>query len=77
MAMTLSQYKSNGFLGFIVHPAEDWINTVSPVVFTPYDLRDADGNAVITVNVGAVARVLQGFDQTPPSTSPVGINGWR
>ena len=69
--LTLSQYKSNGFLGFIVHPAEDWINTESPVVFTPYDLRDADDN---TVNVGAVARVLQGFDQTPPSTSPVGFN---
>ena len=69
--LTLSQYKSNGFLGFIVHPAEDWINTKSPVVFTPYDLRDADGN---TVNVGAVARVLQGFDETPPSTFPGGIN---
>ena len=69
--LTLSQYKSNGFLGFIVHPAEDWINTVSPVVFTPYDLRDAGGN---TVNVGAVARVLQGFDRIPPSTSSVGIN---
>ena len=69
--LTLSQYKSNGFLGFIVHPAEDWINTESPVVFTPYDLRDAADN---TVNVGAVARVLQGFDQTPPSTSPVGFN---
>ena len=72
--LTLSQYKSNGFLGFIVHPAEEWINTLSkskPVVFTPYDLRDADGN---TVNVGAVARVLQGFDETPPSTFPGGIN---
>ena len=69
--LTLSQYKSNGFLGFIVHPAEDWINTVSPVVFTPYDLRDADGN---TVNVGAVARVLQGFDEFRASTSPVGAD---
>ena len=70
--LTLSQYKSNGFLGFIVHPAEEW----QYGVFTPYDLRNANGNAVITgtVNVGAVARVLQGFDQTPPSTSPVGFN---
>ena len=65
--LTLSQYKSNGFLGFIVHPAGEWQNGV----FTPYDLRDAAGS---TVNVGAVARVLQGFDQTPPSTSPVGFN---
>ena len=65
--LTLSQYKSNGFLGFIVHPAEEWQNGV----FTPYDLRD-EGDS--TVNVGAVARVLQGFDQTPPSTSPVGFN---
>ena len=65
--LTLSQYKSNGFLGFIVHPTVEWQNGV----FTPYDLRDADDN---TVNVGAVARVLQGFDQTPPSTSPVGFN---
>ena len=73
--LTLSQYKSNGLLGFIVHPAGEWINTVSkfePVVFTPYDLRDADGNT--TVNVGAVARVLQGFDESPPSTSPVGAD---
>ena len=70
--LTLSQYKSNGFLGFIVHPAGEW----QYGVFTPYDLRNANGNAVITgtVNVGAVARVLQGFDQTPPSTSPVGFN---
>ena len=48
-------------------PTGEWQNGV----FTPYDLRDADDN---TVNVGAVARVLQGFDQTPPSTSPVGFN---
>ena len=70
--LTLSQYKSNGFLGFLVHPAGEW----QYGVFTPYDLRNANGNAVITgtVNVGAVARVLQGFDQTPPSTSPVGFN---
>ena len=65
--LTLSQYKSNGFLGFIVHPTVEWQNGV----FTPYDLRGADDK---TVNVGAVARVLQGFDQTPPSTSPVGFN---
>ena len=65
--LTLSQYKSNGFLGFIVHPVGEW----QYGVFTPYDLRDADDS---TVNVGAVARVLQGFDQTPPSTSPVGFN---
>ena len=70
--LTLSQYKSNGFLGFLVHPVGEW----QYGVFTPYDLRNEDGNAVITgtVNVGAVARVLQGFDQTPPSTSPVGFN---
>ena len=73
--LTLSQYKSNGFLGFIVHPAEEWQNGV----FTPYDLRttlltDASTVRAGTVNVGAVARVLQGFDQTPPSTSPVGFN---
>ena len=65
--LTLSQYKSNGFLGFIVHPVGEW----QKGVFTPYDLRDAAGS---TVNVGAIARVLQGFDQTPPSTSPVGFN---
>ena len=65
--LTLSQYKSNGFLGFLVHPVGEW----QYGVFTPYDLRDAAGSAV---NVGAVARVLQGFDQTPPSTSPVGFN---
>ena len=74
--LTLSQYKSNGFLGFIVHPAGQW----QSVVFTPYDLRttlsDASVNTVSagTVNVGAVARVLQGFDRTPPSTFPGGIN---
>ena len=77
--LTLSQYKSNGLLGFIVHPAGEWINTVSPfapVVFTPYDLRNANGNAVITgtVNVGAIARVLQGFDEFRASTSPVGAD---
>ena len=69
----MTQYKSNGFLGFIVHPAGEWTNTVwpfAPVVFTPYDLREADGST--TVNVGAVARVLQGFDRPRPSTSPVG-----
>ena len=65
--MTLSQYKSNGFLGFLVHPVGEW----QYGVFTPYDLRNEDDS---TVNVGAVARVLQGFDQTPPSTSPVGFN---
>ena len=74
--LTLSQYKSNGFLGFIVHPAGEWQNGV----FTPYDLRttltllNANTVSVGTVNVGAVARVLQGFDQTPPSTFPGGIN---
>ena len=74
--MTLSQYKSNGFLGFIVHPAGEWQNGV----FTPYDLRttltllNANTVSVGTVNVGAVARVLQGFDETPPSTFPGGIN---
>ena len=70
--LTLSQYKSNGFLGFIVHPAGKWQNGV----FTPYDLRDPNGDAVssVAVNVGAVARVLQGFDETPPSTFPGGIN---
>ena len=70
--LTLSQYKSNGFLGFIVHPAGEWQNGV----FTPYDLRDANGDAVssVTVNVGAVARVLQGFDEIRPSTSPVGAD---
>ena len=65
--LTLSQYKSNGFLGFLVHPVGEW----QYGVFTPYDLRNEDDSAV---NVGAVARVLQGFDQTPPSTSPVGFN---
>ena len=65
--LTLSQYKSNGFLGFLVHPVGEW----QYGVFTPYDLRNEDDS---TVNVGAVARVLQGFDQTPPSTSPVGFN---
>ena len=65
--LTLSQYKSNGFLGFLVHPVGEW----QYGVFTPYDLRNEDNS---TVNVGAVARVLQGFDQTPPSTSPVGFN---
>ena len=72
--LTLDQYKSNGLLGFIVHPAGEWTNTVWPftsVVFTPYDLRDADGN---TANVGAVARVLQGFDEFRASTSPVGAD---
>ena len=70
--MTLSQYGSNGFLGFIVHPAGQWQSGV----FTPYDLRNANGNAVIagTVNVGAVARVLQGFDEFRASTSPVGAD---
>ena len=70
--MTLSQYGSNGFLGFIVHPAGQWQSGV----FTPYDLRNANGNAVIagTVNVGAIARVLQGFDEFRPSTSPVGAD---
>ena len=66
--LTLSQYKSNGFLGFLVHPVGEW----QYGVFTPYDLRNEDDSAVN--NVGAVARVLQGFDQTPPSTSPVGFN---
>ena len=64
--LTLSQYKSNGFLGFIVHPADEWQN----VVFTPYDLRNAKNDNEVsagTVNVGAVARVLQGFDETPPT----------
>ena len=73
--LTLDQYKSNGLLGFIVHPAGEWTNTVwpfAPVVFTPYDLSEADGNT--TVNVGAVARVLQGFDRPRPSTSPVGAD---
>ena len=65
--LTLSQYKSNGFLGFLVHPVGEW----QYGVFTPYDLRNEDDSMV---NVGAVARVLQGFDQTPPSTSPVGFN---
>ena len=65
--LTLSQYKSNGFLGFLVHPVGEW----QYGVFTPYDLRDAAGS---TVNVGAVARVLQGFDQIRPSTSRVGAD---
>ena len=69
--MTLSQYESNGLLGFIVHPAEDWTNTESPVVFTPYDLLDKD---LDPVNVGAVARVLQGFDRIRPTTSEDGAN---
>ena len=68
--LTLSQYTSNGFLGFIVHPAGEWQN----VVFTPYDLRttlltDASTVRAGTVNVGAVARVLQGFDETPSRNS--------
>ena len=70
--LTLSQYKSNGFLGFIVHPVGEW----QYGVFTPYDLRDKEGITVSasTVNVGAVARVLQGFDEPRPSTSPVGVD---
>ena len=70
--LTLSQYKSNGFLGFIVHPVREW----QYGVFTPYDLRDEDGITVSagTVNVGAIARVLQGFDEPRPSTSPVGAD---
>ena len=74
--MTLSQYGSNGFLGFIVHPVGEW----QYGVFTPYDLRttlsDASVNTVSagTVNVGAVARVLQGFDQIRPTTSEDGAN---
>ena len=67
VTVTVDQYKSNGFLGFLVHPVGEW----QYGVFTPYDLRNEDDS---TVNVGAVARVLQGFDQTPPSTSPVGFN---
>ena len=65
--LTLSQYTSNGLLGFIVHPAGEW----QYGVFTPYDLRDAEGNEV---NVGAIARVLQGFDESRPTTSDDGIN---